>query len=162
MNKRLLLVAILCFAPHTVFASSKFSPQNCEFSVEFPNIYETKEIFSPQGNSTILATNPKGSPTKLSAECWPNREISPREYASKLQTTAGSRGIEVKNITVGNDKGVQQVVLSGTIGQQPNLYQLRLISYFGKSSRLDLLIMDKRLDLGDEAQIFRNSVRVKN
>lgn len=147
--------------PISASAGEYFSPSGCEFSVTFPGRYTTKELTAPDGSTTILAANPSGSLTKLSAECWPRGSISAREYAKNLGTKFNDRGVQTSSITLENNQNGEMVVFSGIAGEGAAKLHLRFISHFGQKTRLDLLIIDKKPVASAEHLAFRNSVQSK-
>lgn len=157
---RVIAMWALTYSPITV-SSEIFSPTNCDFSVSFPGKYEIREMFLPTGQSTSLATTPNGSPVKLSAECWPLQDISPKEYAKSLAPKMVERGVLVHsvNLTKGNYGDV--VTLAGSAGEGSDKYYIRLESFFGPKTRLDLLILEKTPVASRDHVDFRNSVKIK-
>lgn len=145
----------------TALASETFNPANCDFTVAFPGKYETREIFTATGQSTLLAKNPNGQAVKLSAECWPLQPISAQEYAKSLSPKMSQRGIQVQSVTLGKGNYGDVVTLAGTAGEGSDKYYIRFESFFGPKTRLDILILEKSAIASVEHLAFRNSVKVK-
>ncbi len=159
-SRSLILWAIFSLSKN-VSGAEIFSPANCDFSVSFPNKYETREIFSQTGQSTILAKNPNGLPLKISAECWPLQAITPQEYAKNLSAQMAERGIKVHSVSIAKGNHGDIVTLSGVAGQGSEMYYIRFESFFGSKTRLDLLALEKSSIPSQDNLAFRNSVRIK-
>lgn len=138
-----------------------FSPANCDFSVTFPSNYETREIFSPTGQSTKLAKNQNGQSLKISAECWPLQAITPHEYAKNLSAKMAERGIQVHSVNLSRGIYGDIVTLAGVAEQGSEKYYIRFESFFGTKTRLDLLVFEKSVIASQENLAFRNSVKIK-
>lgn len=138
-----------------------FSPTSCDFSVEFPSKYETREIFASSGQSTVLAKNSNGQSTKLSAECWSLQAVTPQEYAKGLYPKMAQRGIQVHSVNIEKVNFGNIVTLAGSAGQGADKYYIRFESFFGPNTRLDLLVLEKSAMATKDHLAFRNSVRIK-
>jgi len=82
-----------------------FSPKNCNFSVQFPNKYKTREL-SLGGVSALGAASGRGAGnTRFGAECWPiEGKVSIQEIGRGTEQQANQREILViSNITETND-----------------------------------------------------------
>lgn len=160
LQRLLILWAAFSFSA-TVSGAEIFSPADCDFSVTFPNKYETREIYAPSGQSTVLAKSPSGQPVKLSAECWPLQVITPQEYAKSLSPKMTERGVQVLSVNLAKGNYGDIVTLAGTAGQGADKYHIRFESFFGPKTRLDLLVLEKSSVASKEHLAFRNSVKIK-
>jgi len=155
------LVLCCALSNSVAFASEVFAPANCDFTVTFPEKYETREVMAATGQSIVMAKTKNGEPLKLSAECWPLQKISPQGYAKNLGPKMDERGIQVHSVSIDKGQYGDIVTLAGSAGQGVNKYYVRFESFFGKTSRLDLLILEKTAVPSKGNLDFRNSVRVK-
>jgi hypothetical protein len=139
-----------------------FSPKNCDFSVEFPNEYKIREL-SLGGSQALGAASGRGAGnTRFGAECWRiERKMSIEEIGRGLEEQAKSRGMIISsNIIDKDDKNKVQVIVSGILTTDGKKIHAKLISILGKTTRLDLSIVDSEL-LKQSHVDFRNSVKLK-
>ncbi|WP_177171008.1 hypothetical protein [Nitrosospira multiformis] len=135
-----------------------FSPPYCEFSVVFPNGYKPKEIISK--TATGAAATGRAGSTGLSAECWPCEErVEIQAYARELASEMRRRGGIVDSVIIDrNNKIGEQIILTSRIKSGSDSYHIKIVSFRGTRTRLDLAIVDQ--EMASSAQInFRNSVK---
>ena len=138
-----------------------FSPNFCDFSVEFPVQYKPKDMIL-KGTQGAGATAHANSATSLGAECWPYEQQLPIDiYAQALENESRQRGVAVSSVLIDKDSKVaRQVVLSGRISAGVKSWHIKTVSFIGPRSRLDLTILDR--DIASQTQVnFRNSVKRK-
>ena len=161
LTRRILLPCLLLTGPLANAESYVFSPEFCDFSVEFPVQYKPKDMIL-KGVQGAGATAHANSSTSLGAECWPYEQQQPIDiYAQALEIESRQRGVAVSSVFI--DKGskvAQQVVLSGRISAGVESWHIKTVSFIGPRSRLDLTILDR--DIASQIQVnFRNSVNRK-
>lgn len=142
-------------------AANTFTLDYCDFSVDFPSKYSTREIYV-KGSTTIAAMTTTANNTWLEAECWPYiKQLSLHEYARESETEFRNRGIFIKNIVVNKDASIApQVITSGRIQIGGENYHTTSVSFMGPRSRLDLNIVEREIG-SKEHSAFRNSVKRK-
>lgn len=138
-----------------------FSPNFCDFSVEFPVQYKPKEMIL-KGTHGAGATAHPNSATSLGAECWPyEQQLSINTYAQGLEDEMRQRGVIINSVLIDNDGGVSpQVILTGRISVGGNMLTIKTVSFIGPRSRLDLTILDRYM-VSQTQVSFRNSVYKK-
>jgi hypothetical protein len=158
---RSFLIVFLLITVSQAKAETVFSPSSCEFSVEFSVPYKTGTSMSAGGNKTIKA---KATPRKgisLGAECWDaihNLDIV--DFADNLRKGMIEKGFSVTGLNIDKNSSVPSVMLTGTVTAQKKLVHIKMISYFGSNSRMDLFIVEEEL-ASSEGLNFRNSIRKK-
>ena len=151
-----LLLPTLAYGGATVFED-----KNCDFAVTFPVQFQAKQVYKGSDVGLLATARPTES-VKLSLECWPKENESIRDFVNKIQSRVQQQGIEVLGVTSERNQFGDVVTLSGrTIVQGKNVH-LRLVSYFGPRTRLDLRVLDYNASGSKEQIDFRNSVRLRN
>lgn len=139
-----------------------FSPDFCEFSVEFPTMYEEKQVIVG-GELGTGATAQVGSSAFFAAECWSYEEQLPLEqFAQHMEMLAKQRGVSVSSVVVDRNNAIGgQVVLTGVVNAGGETLHIKTISSFGQRTRLDLTMVNSEI-VSREILAFRNSVTLKN
>lgn len=138
-----------------------FSPEVCEFSVSFPVKYKSKILLKDGLEGSAASANVRGL-ASIQAECWPSdHNISINAYAKGVEHESRKMGIAVDSVIIDRDVKVgKQVVLSGRIQLDNQQVYMKMISTFGRNTRLDLLILDDKIV--SQIQLnFRNSIKRK-
>ncbi|MGR4068406.1 hypothetical protein [Billgrantia sp. C5P2] len=139
-----------------------FSPDFCEFSVEFPTAYEEKQVVVG-GELGAGATAQVGSSAFFAAECWSYEEQPPLEqFAQHMEMLATQRGVSVSSVVVDRSSTIGgQVVLTGVVNAGGETLHITTISSVGQRTRLDLTMVDNEI-VSREKLAFRNSITLKN
>lgn len=138
-----------------------FSPECCEFSVEFPTQYKPKQT-TLNGVLGTGATARVGESASFGAECWPYvKQLPLEQFAQRMEMQARQRGVSVSSVLVDrNSESVEQIVLTGIINAGGQTLHIKIITYIGQRTRLDLTMVDS--EITSRAQLeFRNSVRLR-
>ncbi|GEM_PF-6095307 len=152
----------LCFSLSCASAwAGTFSTDYCEFSVTFPADYSTREMIYGQSGGIAAVANATRD-TRIAAECWPYTDQSPINiYAKAMQAEMEQRGFAINSVSIDrNNKLAPQIVISGRLEAGGETYYTTTISIMGKSSRLDLSIVERHL-ASKAHMTFRESVRWK-
>jgi len=156
-----IVIVFVCFNTPNATAETLFSPAYCEFIVEFPSDYYTQTNKSAGGNTTTAARASINGTLSLAAECWEDsRSITLDEFSEGLQSLANDRGFSVSTVSINKNGTVPVITLTATAKSQGKIFHVKMISYFGSFSRMDLFIVDIEM-AGKFALKFRNSVRIK-
>ena len=138
-----------------------FENKDCDFAVTFPVQFQSKQIYKGSDVGLLATARPTES-VKLSVECWPKENESVRDFVTKIQSRAQQQDIEVLGVTSERNRFGDVVTLSGRIIVQGKNVHIRLVSYFGPRTRLDLRVLDYNASGSKEQIDFRNSVRLRN
>lgn len=160
MIKRLTILLSMSFSCASALADT-FSTDFCDFTVDFPAKYSTREMLSEDATGIAAIANATKD-TRLAAECWPYIDQLPLDvYAQGMRIEMQQRGFEINNVSIDRETGAApQVILSGRLSAGGEKYHTTTISLMGPRSRLDLSIVERHP--ASQAQtIFRNSVRRK-
>lgn len=160
MPKRICLILCLTLSCASSWADT-FTTSFCDFSVNFPGKYSTREMISEE-TAGIAAVANATRDTRIAAECWPYTEQLPLDaYARAMQAEMKQRGFVINNVSIDRDSGVApQVIISGRLTAAGETYYTTSISIMGRRSRLDLSIVERHL-ASKAHTAFRNSVRLK-
>ena len=153
------LVSFLIYCPAISWSGELYSPAGCDFSVTFPGKYQTKNIYLPSGKMVQQASCKTKDGGRLAAECY-DSSMDKEEFISFISEELRNRGASVYNVQPSSHMGIDTVVASGSIVTDENRLFIKIISYFGDNSRLDLIQIESVLS-SKESLSFRNSVRIK-
>ena len=156
MRKSKVLFCLLFFI-ESVYAE-RFSHDDCEYSINFPGAYETRQVFNDDGESTVLAKTPNGATVKLQAECWPEELGDISVYVKRLMKWISERGFTVGNVQVADDTLGKMVIATGISQQETDKYYLKYMTIFGKYSKLNFIILEKSAIPSEDHLKFRNSI----
>jgi hypothetical protein len=161
MNKWIIIIALsfLIYWPGISWSGELYSPDGCDFTVEFPNKYQIKTLYLPSKKTVLQASCKIKDGGRLAAECY-NSSISKNEFISFISEELKNRGASVYNVQPSSHMGIDTVVASGSIVVAEKKLFIKVISYFGDNSRLDLIQIEGVIS-SKESLSFRNSVRIK-
>lgn len=151
--------SLLINYPFFSHSGELYSPANCEFTVEFPRKYEVKKIYLPSGETVLQASSKTRNDGRLGAECYIS-SISTDDFMKFILSDLTKRGVTVYNVQSRDHMGTETVVASGGLYIDGGLLYLKIVSYFGDISRLDLILVENEI-ASKESLNFRNSVRLK-
>ncbi len=155
-----LLVSILLLISAAAFANEDkiYSPNYCEFSVEFPNSYRKSTSISALGTSINAAKLSPTRTTSIAAECWRyNHELTIDEFAQTVREGYLKKGVNVTSVQIEHLDDYSRIIISGTVGNT-KIAHMKNILNFGETSRMDLFIIEEQMAsmLGLN---FRNSLQ---
>ena len=154
-------IFLILFPPWVAAADFIFSPKFCEFSVQFPVQYKTYEIIK-SGNIGLSARAKTIDLTGLNAECWAfDKPLQIEILAQELEKEMQKRGVSVGIVIIDKNNDIApQIILSGNVNPEGKKLFIKMISFIGHKSILELLIVEK--DLVSQTQVnFRNNVKLK-
>jgi hypothetical protein len=100
-------------------AETLFSPEYCEFSVEFPIDYYTQISISAGGSSITAARASINQTASLGAECWEDHEPTAlEEFSVGLQAIVNERGFDVSGVLIDENGQAPSVILTATTTSQ--------------------------------------------
>lgn len=102
-----------------------------------------------------------GGPTLLYAECWVRENITIDDYAEVIRPILIDRGFEVFSVSIRRDITGNVVTVAGAVGRHPKRFHVRFESFFGRKTRLDLLILEDEPVPTKEHVRFRQSVKFR-
>lgn len=158
-----MIVATFAFTlTHATFAQvTRFSPDGCEFSVEFPDKPDIRSIHVAGKTGKLAASKPYPW-GQLSAECWPlKKPVDVSEYAKGLEDQLIAQDFSIKSITSSKEKRGPVVLLLATTKIQGKTYNLATETHFGKNSRMEAKIIQIEFSGMEHDERFRKSITAK-
>jgi hypothetical protein len=161
-STRLLIGTTIFICSHIGYAqASTFSPEGCEFVIDFPQGYETRDVHS-NGRTTKLAVSETYAWGQLSAECFQSKQpTNISAFAMGLEDQIRESGFTPINVTSRQGKYGPIVLLLASTVVQGKKYNLALETHFGKSSRMDAKVVQVELLGVLQDERFRRSVKLK-
>ena len=161
MNKWIIITSIylLTNCPIVALSGELYSPDGCDFTVEFPDKYQIKTLYLESEKTVLQASLKTKDGSRLMAECYTS-SITKDEFIVSMVQELKKRGVTVFNAQAGSQRGIDNVVISGTLDIADTKIFTKNISYFGDYSRLDLIQVEREISSKDSLN-FRNSVRMK-
>jgi hypothetical protein len=139
-----------------------FSPEGCEFALDFPSGYEVRDVHV-EGRTGKLAVSKPFSWGQLSAECWRSEQpASVSKFASQLEEQVGRSGFTTTSVTSRQAKYGPVVLLLASAVVQGKKYNLSLETHFGKTSRMEAKVVQVELMGVQQDELFRKSVRQRS
>ena len=159
---RFAIGAFLCiFGRFTNAQVSTFSPEGCEFAVDFPQGYEIRDVHV-EGRAGKLAMSKPYSWGQLSAECWQSKQpANTAKFAKGLEDEVRASGFTPISVTSRQGKYGPIVLILASSVIQGKKYNLSYEIHLGKSSRMEAKVVQVEFLGVQQDELFRKSVRIK-
>ena len=159
--KLLLVTLAFSFGQSASAQATRFSPVDCEFSIEFPDKYQLHDVHAAGKNTTLAVskTYPWG---QLSAECWPGKPpANISEFAKRIEQTVKEGGFITNSVTSIQGKFGPVVLLLGTATIDGKKFNLTMETHFGRKSRMEAKVIQVEFKGVEHDERFRKSILMK-